>query len=387
MIFDLIIVGGGSSGVFTYLTYKEKHPNKNVLIIESNNQLLRKLSCSGNGKCNFTNEYLSFDKYNNGENFKFLFDNNPKERILSFFKKRNILYYKDEEGRYYPYSNSAKSIQKILINEIDENDYILDTKVIDIKYNNSLFYIESYNKEKGYLNFISKNLLIATGNKNYKTLGSDGSLFNSIKELGHTFTEIYPSNIYIKVKEKDITARLNGLRFKANLSLYNDNKYIYSESGELLMKENALSGIVSFNISSRLAKIYKDGNIKNPYIEVDFLYDYNELDLKDNYNSSNEKYNYLLGLIHPEMVKIIENENNPIKRLKSFRFNIVSLGDFDHAQVACGGINTKELNGLESKIIKGLYFVGDILDIDAPCGGYNLSNAFLSGMKVGEVIE
>ena len=87
------------------------------------------------------------------------------------------------------------------------------------------------------------------------------------------------------------------------------------------------------------------------------------------------------------MVKIIKNEDNPIEKLKAFKFNIIGLGDFDHAQVACGGIKTCEINMLESKKICGLYFAGDILDIDAPCGGYNLSLAFLSGMKVGEIVE
>ena len=234
MIYDLIIIGGGSSGVFAALRYKELHPNKKFLIIESNKTLLRKLSVSGNGKCNFTNECLDYNIYNNGDNFKFIFNNNPLDTILSFFNKYNIKYYIDEEGRYYPYSNSAKSIQNILINSLDKDEYLLDIKVIDIKkYNN---FIIKTNLDKTYE---AKNILVSIGNKNYKTLGSDGSLFNKIKELGHTFTDIYPSNIYIKVQEKNITNLLNGLRFKSRLYLYNDDKLLMTK-GYLLNYQHLL---------------------------------------------------------------------------------------------------------------------------------------------------
>ncbi len=386
MIYDLIIVGGGSSGVVAGITYKKCNPKKNILIIESNNTLLKKLACSGNGKCNFTNANLSYDKYNNGESFKYLFNDKSLNKILSFFEEHKIIYYKDEEGRYYPYSNSAKSVQYALINDLDEKEYLLETKVKSITYD-GIFTLNTFNKERGEENYNSKKLVIAVGSKNYKSLGSDGELFNEITKLGHSFTPIYPSDIYIKIKEKNITKLLNGLRFKANLALYNDDKFIYQEKGELLFKEDALSGIVTFNISSKLANIYKNNEVKNPYMYIDYISDLDYKELLDKYNKSNNKKAFLLGIIHPEMVKIIENENNPIEKLKRFKFNITSLGDFDHAQIACGGIKSNEIQDLESNIIKGLYFIGDILDIDAPCGGYNLSFAFLSGMKVGEEIE
>ena len=201
MIYDLIIVGGGSSGVVAGITYKKHNPNKSLLIIESNNALLKKLACSGNGKCNFTNDYLSYDKYNNGESFKYIFNDDSLNKILSFFNEHKIIYYKDDEGRYYPYSNSAKSVQYALINDLDEKEYLLETKVKTIEYN-GIFTLKTHNKERGEETYNSKNLIIAVGSKNYKTLGSDGELFNEIIKLGHSFTDIYPSDIYIKIKEK-----------------------------------------------------------------------------------------------------------------------------------------------------------------------------------------
>ncbi len=388
MIYDFIIIGGGISGVFSYLTYKKRKPNSKCLIIERNNSLLKKLSISGNGKCNFTNDYLNYKKYNNGENFKNLIINNKK--ILSLFDDLGIVYYKDEEGRFYPYSNSAKSVQTLLTSLINEDDVLLKTTIISIEYDKSskiwtLLSID--NKE-----FKSKNILISTGSINYPSLGSDGIIFKSIKSLGINFTDIFPSNIYINCKETDVLKELSGLRFKACISLYNSNDHIYSESGEILFKDKAISGIVTFNVSSKLAYLYKNHLISKPYLTIDFMEDYSKDDLLKLFKKENDLNKTLLGLFHPNLANILyqrcNNLNDIINDIKSFKFEIDSLGDFEHAQVTCGGIDSKEINEeLESNKFSGLYFSGDILDCDAPCGGYNISFAILSGIKVGESIE
>ena len=388
MIYDLLIIGGGISGVFSYLTYKKRKPNSKCLIIERNNSLLKKLSISGNGKCNFTNDNLNYKKYNNGDIFKNIIIDNKK--ILSLFDDLGIVYYKDEEGRFYPYSNSAKSVQTILTSLINTSDILLNTTIFKIEYDNTSkiwTILSKDNKE-----FKSKNVLISTGSVNYPSLGSDGIIFKTIKDLGIKFTNIYPSNIYINCKEIDVLKELSGLRFKACVSLYNNNKHIYSESGEVLFKDKALSGIVTFNVSSKLALLYKNNLISNPYLTIDFMEDYSIDDLSKLFKKENDLNKTLLGLFHPNLVNIIykksKNLNDVISNIKSFRFEIDSLGDFEHAQVACGGIDSKEINErLESNRFGGLYFSGDILDCDAPCGGYNISFAILSGIKVGESIE
>lgn len=377
MIYDLIIVGGGASGISLAIKYKELNKNKKFLILERNKELLRKLNVTGNGKCNFTNDLITYKNYNNGEFFKDIILNSSNN-VKDFFNSLNIKYFKDSENRIYPLSKSSKAVSEIMISKLNKDEYLLETLVTDIKKKDDIF--EVFTNDNKYL---SKRLVIAIGNKNYSTLGSDLSLKNVIESLGHSFTELYPSDIYIKVKNKDITKRLTGLRFYAKLSLYNDNKLVYSEKGELLFKDDALSGIVTFNVSSRLAYLYKKSRIKNPYILVDYL---DGIHLE---NVDVDSKNKLLGMLNEKLVDVLlYNKNNIIDNIHSMKFDLLSLGDFSHAQVTSGGIKSNEVNNLtlESNIVKGLYFLGDILDIDAPCGGYNLTFAINSGLTVGKLL-
>ncbi len=382
MIYDLLIIGGGSSGISCYLKYRKKNPNKNVLIVESNNELLKKLSATGNGKCNFTNLNLNHSKYNNGEYFKDLLDNNLN-KILDWFKELGIEYFSDIEGRFYPYSNSAKTVKYIMESNINKDDYILNQKVTNIIKNNYIFTVEALdNTNNTQYSYKARNVLVSTGLKNYSSLGSDFSIEKVLTNLGHSFTDIYPSNIYVKIKNKNITKPISGLRIKAKASLYNDNELIFNELGEVLFKDDALSGIVIFNLSSSIAYLYKNKLDKHLTIHLDLVPDIDNLKI----NNNDYKKEYLKYLDY----RIVDcfTKNN-ITNIKDVVFDVSGLGDFMNAQVSCGGIKIDEINtkSLESKIVKNLYFSGDILDIDAPCGGYNLSNAFLSGMKVGEEVE
>lgn len=389
MIYDLIIIGCGASGSSCAISYKRNKPNKSVLILEKEDEILKKVNASGNGKGNFTNDFISFESYNSKYYVKSVFKDDPKTQVLSFFDSLNLAYYKDHEGRYYPNSNSAKSISYVLKREMDKLgvEVKLSTKVDNIEKDEDTFLIKTNNGI-----YESKSLVIATGAKNYKTLGSDGSIYPIAKKLGHSLTKLYPANIYIKVFETDITKKLSGLRFDATIYLVNNGEVYYHEKGEVLFKDNAISGIVTFNISNRLAYLYKNDECVNPELIIDYC---NKIDTEDIVNSiynSKDPKETLMGLVHPTLANLIydisDTNKDIVINLLSMKFKVKELGDFDHAQITAGGIDTKELKStLESNIVDNLYFIGDVIDVDAACGGFNLSFAFISGIKAGENIE
>lgn len=378
MIYDLLVIGGGVSGISAAITYKRLHKLNSVLILESLDSPLKKLNASGAGKGNFTNENLSSSVFDNSSFVKEVFKDNPKGEILSFFDFLNIKYTKDDEGRYYPFSLDAKTISSRLIEELNKLNIELITnhKVKSIS-KDEYFNVDDYK---------AKSLVISVGGINYKSLGSDGALYGEIeKAFNHTFTRLIPSNIYININETNITKRLTGLRFKAKLSLYYNNKYIYSEKGELLFKDNALSGIVSFNVSNYLSRYYKS-SISSPfYVYVDFT---NDTDILDTVKSKDELY----GIFTRKLVDTIYDDNKSLKEnlsmFKAYKFSVKGLFDADNAQATTGGINLSEINAtLESKLVDNLFFTGDILDVSAISGGFNLSFAFISGLRAGQNIK
>ena len=389
MIYDLIIVGGGASGTSAAIAYKRKHPNNKVLILEKNEELLKKVNASGNGKGNFTNDILDSDSYNSKNFVSTIFKENPKEDVLGFFDSLGMKYYMDKEGRYYPNSSSAKTISYVIKRELEKLnvEIKLNFNVNRVTKEDNLFIISDSKDE-----YKAKALIISTGAKNYASLGGDEGVYSLAESLGHHITNLYPANIYIEVKEKDITKRLSGLRFDATLYLMNAGEIYYHEKGEVLFKDNAISGIVTFNVSNRLAYLYKTGAVKDAKLIIDFC---NKIDTDEIVNmiyQSKDVKETLMGLVHPTLAQLITDISNDKKEilinLLSLPFSVKSLGDFEHAQATAGGVKVIEIKDtLESIFVDNLYFTGDILDVDAASGGYNLSFAFLSGIKAGESVE
>ena len=390
MLYDLAIVGLGPSSAAMAITYKRLNPNKSVCIFEKYPIALRKLSSTGNGKGNFTNDNLSPLIYDNSEFVQEVFGENPKELLLSFIDSLGLKYFKDEEGRYYPLSLSAKTISHALLRELSKLgvEIFYETFVEKVfKNEDGYFVIETINDT-----FTSRSVALATGSINYQSLGGDGNMFVSLKDFGHTVTKLVQSNIYIKVKEKAITKRLSGLRFNARVYLINDGEEYYHEDGELLFKDNALSGIVTFNVSNRLSRLYKKGLDSNPMIVIDFLKDQDTEEIVNYIFNSKNVYESLYNIVHPELAKLIydisKDNKEIVKNLFSMTFTVSGLGDIENAQATSGGIKTTELKDtLESRLVDNLFVLGDLVDTDAPSGGFNLSFAFLSGIKAGMSLE
>jgi hypothetical protein len=397
----VIVIGAGASGIIAALKASEK--NK-VLLIEKNDKIGKKILVTGNGKCNLWNTNLNNQKIDLS-NYYYT-DNYDK--LNKIFLKRNdtYLYLKNELNIYmreknnyvYPYSNTAVSVRSLLERTLENNkniDIIYNCYINKIKKIDNKFIVYSDNSK-----YEADKIIISCGGL-ASNLGTNSinNLFNNIK-----INKCMPSLVPITASDSYLKD-LNGIRTDVKLSLYDDNKLLKEEIGEVQFTDYGISGIVSLNLSSYIKKINK------PKLYIDFMPDISDDNLKKVFNTSfynkNNKtieelletyFNYKLMFIILKKANIDRNTiysnitdkeiDKLIKAIKHFDINITGTLDFDRAQVMTGGISLNEVNdNLELKKINGLYVVGEILDIDGICGGYNLASAFITGFIAGSDIN
>lgn len=350
------IIGGGISGCFAAMRVKEKHPDYLVSIFEHNDKLLKKIYATGNGKCNFANIGDFKDKYSN-EDFVLPIINefNAKE-IISYFESIGVKT-KEVGDLIYPYSESAETVANHLLKRIKELN-------IDVHLND-----EAKNYHNGQLEaisgtFIYDEIIISVGGKSSPNLGSNGSLHQVLVNHGYSFKECHPSLCPIKVKEN--TKMVEGLRSKVTASLYQNNKLIHKEEGELLFKKDGLSGMVIFNMTHFINRL---NDKKNIIISIDFAKDKN-----GDYDS----------LVHPKLAKyLLDNKLD----IHNTRFTFKDFYGYENSQVTSGGLLITELNkDLSSKKENNVHFIGEVIDVDAVCGGYNIMWALASAELVSKSI-
>ncbi len=395
-MYDVIIVGAGASGTFLALTLKYKNPKLKVLLLEKNDKLGKKILITGNGRCNIGNTNIKIDDYSSNstlDNFKALIESGSSN-YASLLKEFGVLI-TNEEDRLYPYSNQAltvcKSFERALLNYGVEVMYNYD--VNNIKKDNDMFIINDDIK--------SKVVVIATGGKTYPRTGSTGKGYELLKLFGHNITKLYPSLTSLKTSYKYIKD-LQGVRINAKVSLYDNDSLVTEENGQLQFTKDSLSGICVFNLSRYACKMLE---YKSLFIKVDYVPD-KKADELYNYVKSFSNYNIeaaISCILNNKLAKVISKDlklegkkvinltdNNLTKvvnMIKSMTFEIINTGNFDTSQVTSGGAPLDEFTeNLESKKCKGLYAVGEVLDVDGKCGGYNLSWAFNSTLLVANDI-
>ena len=367
----IIIIGAGASGLVAGINYKRNHRSDDVLIIEQLTTPLKKLLASGNGKCNLGNENIDFSLYNNPEFAKSVIE---WYDYKSFFSSISIET-KTMGDLAYPVSESAVSVKEAMLNcakklgiSINNDEKLVDYCVKD--------HIEvTTNKSK----YLADKLYFAGGLKSSPKLGSDGSVLDILLKHGYKAKSPQPGLSPLFTKEK--TKSIDGIRVKARVSLIENNKLIHTEDGEVLFKEHGLSGIVIFNIMSLIAR-----NIgKEHKIYLDLLPDFSEEYLKK-YRNSHKFSELLLAFLNPKISSYLQerfkNEDKIFVSIKNLEFIFDKSYGFDFSQVSVGGINVNEVNeSLMSKRERNVYIIGELLDIDGPCGGYNLTWAFASAIK------
>lgn len=392
----VVIIGGGFSGVVSAI-YASK--NNDVTILERNDDILKKLLMTGNGRCNYFNENQNIDNYHSKtlELIKDIINENNINELLKFYKEIGIVP-KIKNGYYYPFSNQALSAKNALVNKLKEANVNIITN----------YYVEKVVKDNNKFiindDIICDKLIISTGSKAYPKTGSDGSGYDILRSFDLNISDINPALVPL-VSDNKYLKELSGIRCDAKVSFYSENEFIKSDIGELQLVDYGVSGICIFNLSYLFYKYNGKKTIKVnfiPFIDTkEELIKY--LDERNKIMNNNKKVSELLnGILNTKLINVIiknsnikdimyksldgEEKERLCESINNFEFNIISTKSFDKSQVVTGGLYLDEINikTMESKKISNLYIIGELLDIDGICGGYNLTHSFISGFLAGK---
>ena len=400
-----IIIGAGASGLISAI-YAAKNSSE-VIILEKNDTSAKKILITGNGRCNYYNEDQNINHYHseNNELIKDIITKENTDEIMKFFNKIGIVP-KIKDGYYYPYSNQATSIKEALLTEakIKGIKIITGENVTKINKNNNQFVIKTENNT-----YSADKVILATGSKAYPKTGSDGSGYILASSFGHKITNIYPSLSQLK-GEESYFKNWSGVRADVKVSLLENNKIIKEEKGEIQLTNNGVSGICVFNLSGLASKGLMEG--KKEEIVINFMPWLNSFNEVSNYLEERNKKlknrtieQFLEGFLNYKLIHVIlkltkinkddfwnelniEKKKKLIQNLISFTLKITKISSFEESQVCKGGVSLEEINvkTMESKLEKDLYVIGELLDVDGDCGGYNLTFAWISGMLAGKNI-
>ncbi len=395
------IIGGGASGLCCAIAaaQKSKGSNAEIVMYESKDRVGKKILATGNGRCNMFNAFASADDYSSPSFVRDILMRYGAESTRLFFQSFGLYTRQDEEGRAYPLSNQASSVLDVLRLECEHLNIktLCNSEITSIKKQGKGFLLsdgEIYDK-----------VVLACGGK---AVAKNFGGYELLKSMGHTVTKLMPALTKLTVTDNTYTKQLKGIRHKAELRLYIDSKKTAEEKGELLFADYGLSGIAVMQLSSLVARHFRNSRTF-PIVECDFVPDmsFNELweslERICRYNQELKTENLLTGFMPKKLGEaVVKSVGVPINKTvgeltekaikgiasasKSFKFEISALRPFDDAQVTSGGADLRDFDSrtLESKKVKNLYCCGELLDIDGPCGGYNLLWAFASGRAVGE---
>lgn len=374
----IAVIGGGPGGLTACYKIKEEHPDYQVVLFEKDEMVGKRIKVSGNGRCNLLNININQNDYYNGEKINYILSYFNKYQN-KFFSELNLHLYHDEEGRMYPITNSSKTVINAFINALNRKGVVikLNEKFISLNKNNDKYLlISSCDK------YIFDKVIFATGGASYLYKKEDYE--NIIKSLPYkiNYEELSGVLCPIKVKEK-INKACVGKRSKAKIYLYLNNDLIYEESGEILFKKDGISGIVIFNISRYID--YKKANLYS--LKINFIDGINKNQI-DNELSLYSKKEVISSYVVDEIADLILSYyNNVYQGLSSFILHVDSLYTLNESQVTRGGILIEELNNdLSLKKDENIYFLGEMIDVDGKCGGYNIYFALASGYFVGSKI-
>ena len=401
----VLIIGGGASGMVCAI-YAAKNGNE-VILVEKNNNLGKKILLTGNGKCNYWNKDISLKHYNssNLEILDKIITEENKLEIENFFDNLGIVS-KVRDNYCYPASNQATSIQTALILECElcgvkilNNEEVVSVLKID-----NCFEVVTSNRK-----FIVDKVVLATGSKACPKTGSDGFGYEIARKFGHEIVEPLPALVQLRL-DVPYMKDWAGIRSDVCVSLYENNKLIKQEYGEIQLTDYGVSGICVFQLSSLISRGLYNGNKEE--VEINFLNNldiYNEEDFIRIFNDRNKKVvgrnisELLDGVLNYKLINLIlkiskisrDSKWNDIsydkkkdlgRNLCKLRLRVISTNGYDSAQVCSGGVRLSKINPytMESLIVDGLYIVGELLDVDGECGGFNLGFAWISGYLAGK---
>ncbi len=391
---ETIIIGGGAAGLTAALAL-----NKKTIVLERGERVGRKLSATGNGQGNVGNLDINESRYFTfGERrlISSCMQKFPQSGILAFFEKLGFMFCSDDRGRIYPASRQASSITDLIRYrlETDQNKKVITGAfVTDITKKGEYFTVTALADGEKRL-FSAKNVILCAGGKTAKNFGSDGNGYSLAEKFGHTATGLFPSLVQLKTETKDIKT-LKGQRVGAVVAAYCDNKQIAREKGDVIFTDYGVSGDAVFRISAFVCdKIDRKVTLSldlMPDCEIEKLV--SALRERDA-NKAIPAGEMLCGILSNTLGRAVikrAGTQNPVavaQTIKNFTIEVTGTAGFDYAQVTKGGIRLSEVGAdMQSKKCPGLYFAGEILDVDGQCGGYNLQWAFSSALTAAESIN
>lgn len=411
----ILIIGGGAAGMAAAVFLGEK--NHQVHLFEKNEKLGKKLFITGKGRCNITNTCDDETFFKSVvTNAKFLYSafyGYSNQDVVSFFENLGLAAKEERGGRIFPVSDHSSDVIRILEKRMKE----LDVKVHLKSEAEALLTEEGENGErkiKGVrlrngAEILGEKVIVATGGFSYQATGSTGDGYTFAKEAGHTVTQLRPALVPIATKEEYVT-QMQGLALKnIRFTVKDGKKVLYDDFGELLFTHFGISGPLVLTASSYIGKKLEKKELQG-YIDLKAALTEEQLDarlLREFEAGINRQFkNVITGMFPAKLYPVIlelggiapDKKVNEITRkerqdfihlVKHFPLTLVELRPFREAIITQGGVKVKEINPktMESKLVKGLYFIGEVLDLDAVTGGFNLQIAWSTAKAAAEFIE
>lgn len=398
-VFKAVIIGAGASGLTSAIELAKSFKGEDIALVEKLNRVGKKILSTGNGQCNLTNAKISSENYHSNQSgfYNYALEKYDADSMVKFYNELGILTTVDD-GKVYPLSKQASSVLDALrfkIESLNVNTF-LESKVEKItKDKHFNVYLSNGEVIKG------EKVVVAVGGKSASHLGTDGSSYSLLTSFGHKLTNLYPSLVQLKTDKAKIKG-MKGLKLKANAKIIYNGKVIKERYGEVLFTDYGISGNAIFYLSSYAVD-------KKCSISLDLVPDLSLNELVDflveKKNSCNylTLENFLSGVINNKIASaVLRNSGFDVncsvsgvdvekiaKVIKNYSLTVIGSMGFDNSQVTKGGIDVSDVDDktLQSKLVKGLYLVGEVLDVDGDCGGYNLQWAYSSARVVCDSIN
>lgn len=393
--YDIVIIGGGAAGL-TSAIFAAKS-GASVLVIEHGRRAAVKILSTGNGRCNLANSYLRADSFRCQDSafIDIVCDRFSVQDALDFFRNDLHIVCREKEGYWYPRNNQAASVRDALLFCTDryQIEIRLETEITRIEKRGASVVLHTDNEQ-----IEASACILCCGGKAFPKSGSDGTGYALAKELGHSIVKPLPALVSLHT-ERENTDMLAGVRAEGEIALYADGDFLVSDRGEIQFTEYGISGIPTFQVSRYAAIALHKKQLVT--VKIDLLPEMTADQLRDWLATHFKKddgdtclLHLLTGLLNQKIAAFLMNDLNAsetdriqalVQRIKSLGMPVKKTGSFTQAQTTTGGVRIAEIQPetMSSKITEGVYFAGEIMDVDGACGGYNLYWAWATGAIAG----
>jgi len=402
---NVAVIGGGASGMVAAIAARRL--GADVMILEKKPRVGKKLLVTGNGRCNLTNINANPAYYHGADEgfVEGILSQFDVKQTIGFFEKLGIAYKVEDAGKVFPMSDQASSVLDVLRYELDRIavKVICQARVVAIKKKKRQFILELADGSV----IKSDRVVLAAGGKAMPVTGSDGDGFRLAQTLGHTINTVFPALVPLKLEGKFFKS-IAGVKIVGTVEILDNGKVVARDRGDILFTNYGISGPPVLQISRKAGEIIQNGQdavLRVIIIDSMSKESLKELLSKRFHNGAEKTVEFsLVGLINKRLISVLlkdagirdlrapvksltsEEKENILNILTDWRFRITGNTSWPNAQVTAGGVDTRKIDRytLESKVVKGIYFAGEIMDIDGVCGGYNLQWAWSSGYVAGQ---